>query len=544
MTTEPSNSTATDDPHYVIGVDVGTGSARAGIFELTGRMVSSAKHDITLFRASGSIVEQSSAEIWSAVCDAVKGALSQAEVPPDRIAGIGFDATCSLVVLGSGGQSLPVGPSEHAERDIIVWMDHRAVTQAQRINATDHEVLKYVGGRISPEMETPKLLWLLENKPEVFAAAWQFFDLTDFLTWRATGDLSRSTCTVTCKWTYLAHERRWDESYFRTVGLGVLADEAFARIGQTVVDPGTPLGAGLTAAAAAALGLQVGTPVATGVIDAHAGGIGTVGADGHAESCLAYVFGTSSCTMTTTRRPVFVPGVWGPYFSAMVPDAWLNEGGQSVAGAAIEHLLSMHPAAPDARRRAHDAGQSLPELLAGLATQAAASLSDAVALVDGLHVVPEFLGNRAPLADPQARAVIAGLGMDDDLESLIALYVAGLCGIGYGLRQIIEAQADAGAPIERVVISGGAGRSDLVRQLLADATGKAVLATRAEEPVMLGAAMLGAVAGRLFDGVQSAMAGMSQISRRHEPAAGTVAACHEARFRAFKQLQAVAREIR
>ena len=544
MTTEPSNSTATDDPHYVIGVDVGTGSARAGIFELTGRMVSSAKHDITLFRASGSIVEQSSAEIWSAVCDAVKGALSQAAVPPDRIAGIGFDATCSLVVLGSGGQSLPVGPSEHAERDIIVWMDHRAVTQAQRINATDHEVLKYVGGRISPEMETPKLLWLLENKPEVFAAAWQFFDLTDFLTWRATGDLSRSTCTVTCKWTYLAHERRWDESYFRTVGLGVLADEAFARIGQNVVDPGTPLGAGLTAAAAAALGLQVGTPVATGVIDAHAGGIGTVGADGHAESCLAYVFGTSSCTMTTTRRPVFVPGVWGPYFSAMVPDAWLNEGGQSVAGAAIEHLLSMHPAAPDARRRAHDAGQSLPELLAGLATQAAANLSDAVALVDGLHVVPEFLGNRAPLADPQARAVIAGLGMDDDLESLIALYVAGLCGIGYGLRQIIEAQADAGAPIERVVISGGAGRSDLVRQLLADATGKAVLATRAEEPVMLGAAMLGAVAGRLFDGVQSAMAGMSQISRRHEPAAGTVAACHEARFRAFKQLQAVAREIR
>ena len=544
MTTEPSNSTATDDPHYVIGVDVGTGSARAGIFELTGRMVSSAKREITLFRASGSIVEQSSAEIWSAVCDAVKGALSQAAVPPERIAGIGFDATCSLVVLGSGGQSLPVGPSEHAERDIIVWMDHRAVTQAQRINATDHEVLKYVGGRISPEMETPKLLWLLENKPEVFAAAWQFFDLTDFLTWRATGDLSRSTCTVTCKWTYLAHERRWDESYFRTVGLGVLADEAFARIGQTVVDPGTPLGAGLTAAAAAALGLQVGTPVATGVIDAHAGGIGTVGADGHAESCLAYVFGTSSCTMTTTRRPVFVPGVWGPYFSAMVPDAWLNEGGQSVAGAAIEHLLSMHPAAPDARRRAHDAGQSLPELLAGLATQAAASLSDAVALVDGLHVVPEFLGNRAPLADPQARAVIAGLGMDDDLESLIALYVAGLCGIGYGLRQIIEAQADAGAPIERVVISGGAGRSDLVRQLLADATGKAVLATRAEEPVMLGAAMLGAVAGRLFDGVQSAMAGMSQISRRHEPAAGTVAACHEARFRAFKQLQAVAREIR
>jgi D-ribulokinase len=529
---------------YVIGVDVGTGSARAGIFELTGRMVASARQDITLFQASGSLVEQSSVEIWNAVCHAVRAAVAQAAVSPDRIAGIGFDATCSLVVLGAGGRSLPVGPSEHAERDIIVWMDQRAVAQAQRINATNHEVLKYVGGRISPEMETPKLLWLLENRPGVFAAAWQFFDLTDFLTWRATGDLSRSTCTVTCKWTYLAHERRWDESYFRTVGLGVLADEAFARIGQAVVDPGTPLGTGLTADAAAALGLRIGTPVAAGLIDAHAGGIGTVGADDQPNACLAYVFGTSSCTMTTTRRPAFVPGVWGPYFSAMVPDAWLNEGGQSVAGAAIEHLLSMHAAAPDARRRAQDAGQSLPEMLAGLATGAAASLSDAVALVDGLHVVPEFLGNRAPFADPQARAVIAGLGMDEDLESLIALYVAGLCGIGYGLRQIIEAQAAAGAPIERVVLSGGAGRSDLVRQLLADTTGKAVLATRAEEPVLLGAAMLGGVAGRLFDGVQSAMASMSRISRRYEPAAGTVAARHEARFRAFSRLQAVAREIR
>src|SRR4051794_16478236 len=315
MTSQDPTAAATDGTRYVIGVDVGTGSARAGLFDATGRMLASAKHDIALFHASGAIVEQSSSDIWSAVCHVVKDALSQAAISPDRIAGIGFDATCSLVVLGAGGRALPVGPSEDAERDIIVWMDHRAVAQAQRINATGHEVLKYVGGRISPEMQTPKLLWLLENKPGVFAAAWQFFDLTDFLTWRATGDLSRSTCTVTCKWTYLAHERRWDESYFRTVGLGVLADESFARIGRAVVDPGRPLGSGLTADAAWALGLRAATPVAAGVIDAHAGGIGTVGADGDPEACLAYVFGTSSCTMTTTLRPVFVPGVWGPYFS-------------------------------------------------------------------------------------------------------------------------------------------------------------------------------------------------------------------------------------
>jgi D-ribulokinase len=544
MTSENPTAGTTGSTRYVIGVDVGTGSARAGIFDVAGRMLASAKRDITLFHASGSIVEQSSGEIWNAVCDSVKDALSQAAVSPDQVAGIGFDATCSLVVLGAGGQPLPVGPSEQAERDIIVWMDHRAVDQAERINATGHEVLKFVGGKISPEMETPKLLWLVENRPEVFEAAWQFFDLTDFLTWRATGDLSRSTCTVTCKWTYLAHERRWDESYFRTIGLGVLADEGFARIGERVVDAGTPLGSGLTATAASELGLRTGTPVATGVIDAHAGGIGTVGADGEPESCLGYVFGTSSCTMTTTRSPVFVPGVWGPYFSAMVPDAWLNEGGQSVAGAAIERLLSMHPAAPDAQRKAEQAGQSLPVMLAALAAQTAHSSSEAVLLANGLHVVPEFLGNRAPFADPHARAVIAGLTMEDDLDSLVALYIAGLCSIGYGLRQIIETQAMAGAPIARVVISGGAGRLDLVRQLLADATGKPLLATQAEDPVLLGSAMLGGVAGGQFDDVRSAMARMSHISETYEPAAGDIAARHEARFRAFTKLQGVAREIR
>ncbi|WP_144148824.1 FGGY-family carbohydrate kinase [Paraburkholderia sp. BCC1884] len=544
MTSDIPRSGATGDPRYVIGVDVGTGSARAGLFDLAGRMVASAKRDITLFHASGSVVEQSSSEIWRAVCDSVKEALAQSGVSPDQVGGIGFDATCSLVVLGEGGRSLPVGPSGEAERDIIVWMDHRALQQAERINATGHEVLKFVGGKISPEMETPKLLWLLENKPEVFASAWQFFDLTDFLTWRCTGDLSRSTCTVTCKWTYLAHERRWDESYFRTVGLGVLADEGFARIGQTVVDGGTPLGNGLTEKAAAELGLRAGTPVATGVIDAHAGGIGTVGAGGEPEKCLAYVFGTSSCTMTTTREPVFVDGVWGPYFSAMVPDAWLNEGGQSVAGAAIERLLAMHPAAPDAQQSAEQEGQSLPSMLAGLAARHSRGLSGAVLLADGLHVVPEFLGNRAPFADPHARAVIAGLGMEDDLDSLVALYIAGICSIGYGLRQIIEVQAAAGAPIERVMISGGAGRLDLVRQLLADATGKPVLATQAEEPVLLGAAMLGGVAGALFDDLRSAMTSMSEISRTYEPATGDIAVLHEARYGAFRKLQDVAREIR
>lgn len=529
---------------YVIGVDVGTGSARAGLFDLEGRMLSVAKRDITLYREAGSIVEQSSSEIWSAVCAIIREAVQTAGVDPEQVVGLGFDATCSLVVLGFGGKPLAVGPSEVAERDIIVWMDHRAVAQAERINAMGHDVLRYVGGRISPEMETPKILWLKENRPATFAAAWQFFDLADFLTWKSTGDLSRSTCTVTCKWTYLAHEARWDQSYFEQIGLSELAQEGFTRIGTDIVEPGTRLGQGLTKEAAEAMGLKPGTAVAAGMIDAHAGGIGTVGIGGKPAENLAYVFGTSSCTMTSTAEPVFVPGVWGPYYSAMVPGMWLNEGGQSAAGAAIDQLLSFHPAAAEATARARAEGKSLPAFMAEQAALKVSNSSQAVELAEGLHVVPEFLGNRAPFADPHARAVIAGLGMERDLDNLIALYVAGLCGIGYGLRQIIETQAKAGASVERVVISGGAGASALVRQILADACGKPVVAPAAEEPVLLGSAILGSVAASVFADVRDAMRELSRSAAEYVPSGQAVADTHDRRYQAFLQLQDVSRTIR
>jgi len=526
-----------------MGIDVGTGSARAGVFDASGTLLGTDKTDITVHHEAGAIVEQSSNEIWRAVCAASRGAIAASGVDPAAIVGVGFDATCSLVVLGEGGAPLPVGPSEDPERNIIVWMDHRALDQADRINAMGHRVLDYVGGRISPEMETPKLLWLKENRPAIFEKAWQFFDLTDFLTWRASGSLARSVCTVTCKWTYMAHEAAWDPSYFRKIGLAALADEGFSRIGTEVVDPGTALGDGLRADAAADLGLTPGTKVAAGLIDAHAGGIGTVGArdGGRPQDNLAYVFGTSSCTMTTTRDPVFVPGVWGPYYSAMVPGAWLNEGGQSAAGAAIEQLLQFHPAAAEARAAATAAGTSLPAWLAARAIDLAGPGGAVAQLADGLHVVPEFLGNRAPHADPHTRAVVAGLGMDANTESLVSLYIAGLCGLGYGLRQIIEAQARSGAPIQTIVISGGAGRSDLVRQLLADATGVPLAAPSTEEPVLLGAAILGAVAAGAFEDMPGAMAEMSSNAAVYQPSE-RAAAYHARRFALFEKFQALARE--
>ena len=159
---------------HFLGIDVGTGSARAGVFDASGNMLGSAKRDIQVWREAGDVVEQSSEDIWQAVCDCVRRAIGEAGLAPASVAGIGFDATCSLVVLGKGGAPLTVSPSGNPERNIIVWMDHRAMDQARRINQSGEKVLDYVGGTISPEMETPKLLWLSETMPATFDGAWQF----------------------------------------------------------------------------------------------------------------------------------------------------------------------------------------------------------------------------------------------------------------------------------------------------------------------------------------------------------------------------------
>jgi D-ribulokinase len=532
---------------HFIGIDVGTGSARAGIFDPSGRMVATAKRDIALYRDGPDIAEQSSEDIWQAVCASVREAMAHAGLVPEAIAGIGFDATCSLVVLGQGGTPLPVGSHGDTSRDIIVWMDHRAVDQAERINATRHPVLAYVGGTISPEMETPKLLWLKEKLPATYEAAWQFFDLPDFLTWRASGSLARSTCTVTCKWTYLAHEGRWDAGYFHGIGLADLADEGFARIGTEIVPGGTALGQGLTEKAAAELELKPGTPVAAGLIDAHAGGVGSVGVrspHGSALTRMAYVFGTSACTMASSQEPIFIPGVWGPYFAAMAPGVWLSEGGQSGAGAAIEQLIAFHPATPEAQRNAEAEGLSLLDWLAAQVLQYVDGPSEAARLAGELIVVPDFLGNRSPHADPQARAVISGLGMERDLDNLVAVYVAGLTGIGYGLRQIIEVSRTRGAVIEAIVLSGGAGRHSLIRQLLADCSDLPLLAPDEVDPVLLGSAMLAATAANAFPDLSKAMTGMAPGAAVFTPAGGAITELHTRRLAAFEALQAAARQAR
>jgi D-ribulokinase len=528
-----------------IGVDVGTLSARAGVFDPIGRLIASARRPIAIWREPGEIVEQSSDDIWRAATSAVREAVEASGLPPEAIAGMGFDATCSLVALDRDARPLSVSPAGAPERDVIVWMDHRAAADADRINAGGHEALRYVGGRISPEMHAPKLAWLARRKPEMIAKAGHVFDLTDFLSFRATGSLTRSACTATCKFGYLAHEKCWPDEFFDSVGLGFLKDNDYALIGAYPAPPGAPLGQGLTAEAAAAMALRQGTPVGAGLIDAHAGAAGTLGARAEGRQAdprrrLALILGTSSSCMALSDEPRFVDGVWGPHFAALTSDQWLVDGGQSAFGAAIDHLLRLHPAFAALSARAG------PHALAALEKDIVAragGLSPAALIAEGLHVLPDFIGSRSPLADPGARGGVLGMDLREDAASLQELHVAGLCGLAYGLADIVGKLERAGYEFDAIVVSGGAAQSPLVRQIIADVCGKTVEAPETAEPVLLGSAMIGAVAAGTQTLV-SAMGSMSTIALRTAPAGGAIAAFHARKRRAHEILRQAEREVR
>jgi FGGY-family pentulose kinase len=533
-----------------LGVDVGTGSVRAALFDEHGKRRGLGTEPIVIFRPEEDFVEQSSDDIFCAAGKAIRQALAQAGAPATSVHGIGFDATCSLVALDAQDRPVSLSPTGRDEQNVIVWMDHRAIREAEAVNATGHEVLRYVGGVISPEMEIPKLLWLKRHLRHSYDRVARFLDLPDFLVYRATGQDVRSHCTTVCKWTYLGHENEgegsWSESFFEKIGLEDLLASGAQKIGARVRPLGEHAGT-LTASAAAELGLVAGIPVGIAIIDAHAGGLGLLGAGLSVDELSAEVLerrvaligGTSSCHMAVSRAPRFVPGVWGPYFSAMLPGLWLTEGGQSATGALIDHTIRSDAHFAELEREAAAGSTTVYELL-NRRLDALAEKLDAgsfpALLTEGLHVLPDHHGNRSPRADPTLRGMVSGLKLSSSVDALALLYLATIQGIGYGTRHIIETMNASGYRIETIVACGGDTKNAVFLREHADATGCRVLLPEEPEAVLLGSAILGAVAAGRYDGVPRAMSAMTRPARILDPGGGAIRRFHDAKYDVFRQL--------
>ncbi len=491
---------------HLCAVDVGTGSARAGIFDRAGRQLGRAERPIAMNRSTAGQAEHDSEDIWTAVCACVRAAREAAGIAPGDIVGISFDATCSTVFRGRNGEQVSVSNDGDDRWDTIVWLDHRALAEADECTATRHEVLNYVGGVMSPEMATPKLMWVKRHLPASWARTGRLFDLADFLTHKASGSLARSQCTLTAKWTYLAHEREaWRHDFFSAVGLADIFEHGALPGRASPV--GSDLGP-LTQEAAGALGLTTRCRVGAGLIDAFAGALGVIGGRPGIERHLALIAGTSSCLMAMSVEPRAFPGVWGPYFGAALPDLWLSEGGQSATGALLDHVIRWHGAGgePDAAMHGRITARIM-ELRA----------AEGIDLAGRLHVLPDFHGNRSPLADPHALGVISGLTLDASFDSLCRLYWRTAVAIALGIRHVLDALNANGYVIDTLHVTGGHTRNPLLMELYPDATGCTVVEPVGSDAVLLGTAMAAAAAAGLYPTLTEACSAMRQEGRARQP---------------------------
>lgn len=493
----------------VVAVDVGTTSARAGVFTAEGDLRAKASQPILMRRDGDAFAEHDSEDIWRATCHAVKAAMREAGARPEDVAGLGFDATCSLVLRDRQGEALPLSITDDGRFDTIVWLDHRAVDEAEALNGTGHPVLDFCGGSVSPEMQIPKLMWLKRHRPDLWQAMGHAFDLADFMTWRATGSAARSRSTLTAKWNYLAHEDSgWRQDFLAAAGL----DDLLQRAGlpMATLPVGAHLGR-LTQKASVDLGLTEECVVSPGIIDAYAGALGALGAaagEAGVSGDLALIGGTSGCVVALSPEPIVARSLWGPFSGALLPDVWLVEGSQSAAGALLDHVVRMHAAG----------GEPLPALHQRIIERIGILRKDApYRLGEGLNILPDFHGNRAPLADPRATGTISGLTLDTSFDGLCRLYWRACVALALGIRQILETMRANGYPIRTLHAAGGHVLNPLLVELYADATGLPVRLPAARDAVLLGTAIAAATGAALHPDLLTAAKAMDQGGVRLSP---------------------------
>ncbi|MEK1890392.1 MAG: FGGY-family carbohydrate kinase [Phyllobacterium sp.] len=514
---------------HLLAIDVGTLSARAGIFDSEGALEATASATFALMKPLEHHAIYRMDDIWSAVCSAVNQCLAQLPDAASTIAGMAFDATSSIYIDAEGEPPLDGGG------DVICWMDHRGQFEALEVDATGHRFLNHVGGSLSPETNLPKLLWLKRKRPDVWARIKSARDLCDELARRATGTDRHSVCGLACKWPYLPNEKSpWCVDLLDQLGiselttLGKLADKP-GRVGE--------IHGRVSEKAALKLGIPAGVPVAIGLIDAEAGALGVLGRNyvDRMNKLLPMIGGTSTCYMPFAKEERFVPGVWGPFKDAVFAGYWMHEAGQSLSGTALDAVLEHHPASPGAPSSAlhHQTATRILELLDEEGSRFAATR----------HIVPDWLGNRAPLGDGRVRALLTGVGTETSERAFLETYYATARALALQARHIIDhLNAHGSYAIDSVALAGGHVHNPLLVRLYRDGLGAKLIVSDAKEPVLLGTAMVAGVSAGIYPDLFAALDIMAPRQEMLEPDQSWQLV-HDAAYRIYLNLFNIRNEV-
>lgn len=488
---------------YVIGVDFGTLSGRALVVRVRdGAELGTAVHEYrrgvieTALPEGGPALPpdwalQDPDDYRDVLRHAVPAALAEAGVDPSRVVGVGIDFTaCTVLPTLADGTPLCEIPDlrDRPHAWVKLWKHHAAQPHADRINALAAERgepwLGRYGGKISAEWQFAKGLQILQEDPEVYRRSERFIEAADWIVWQLCGAETRNVCTAGYKGV------RQDGRYPSADYLAAL-DPGFAGFVTKLDGPLLALGAragSLSARAAAWTGLPEGIAVAAGNVDAH---VTAAAAQALRPGRLVAIMGTSTCHVLNGTHPAEVPGMCGVVDGGISPGAWGFEAGQSGVGDIFGWFV----------RHAAPAGFDSHEQL----TEAAAAQPVGA---HGLVALDWWNGNRSLLVNHDLSGMVVGLTLATRPPDV---YRALLEATAYGTRMIVEAFAQAGVPVDDLVVAGGLTSNRLLMQIYADVMNRPLSIIGSAQGPALGSAIHAAVAAGAYPTIHEASAAMGRI---------------------------------
>jgi L-ribulokinase len=504
---------------YAIGVDYGTESGRAVLVHVqTGEEVATAVHPY----ADGVIDEhlpgngrplphdfalQNPQDYIEVLKTAVPQVLRESGVSADDVIGIGTDFTaCTMLPVKADGTPLCFLPEWQSNPYawVKLWKHHAAQPQANQLNETARQMgeewLKWYGGKISSEWLIPKIWETAEKAPEVYAAADKFVEAADWIVWQMTGQEKRNACTAGYKAIWNKQKGYPRNNFFAALH-PALENVVEDKLSREIYPLGQKAG-GLTAEMARLTGLNVGTAVPIGNVDAHVSAPATAVTQ---PGQMVMIMGTSTCHILIGDQERVVEGMCGVVEDGVVPGLFGYEAGQSCVGDHFAWFVDNGvPLAyyEEAQTRGLTVHQLLEE-------KAAAQKPGA----HGLVALDWWNGNRSILVDVDLTGLIIGMTLATKPEDI---YRALIEATAYGTRIIIESFERSGVPVTELVAAGGLpGRNKLLMQIYADVTGRTIKVAGTEQAGAFGSAMFAAVAAGAaaggYDSIVEAAAHMARL---------------------------------
>lgn len=492
-------------PTHLLGIDVGTTGSKAILIAADGSVRASATTEYPMYTPRPLWAEQDPADWWEATIASIQQVLAEGGVEADDVAGVGLTGQMhGLVLLDAQGEVL---------RRCIMWNDQRTAEQCAAITEQvgAKKVIQLTGNPVLPGFTAPKILWVRQHEPEIYAQVAKVLLPKDYVRYRLTGEFFSEVSGASGTSLFDVGRRRWCEEMLEALEL--------PRAWLPEVTESPVASANVSAAAAHATGLPAGTPVAGGGGDQAAQAVGTGIV---AEGIISATLGTSGVVFAASDTYRVEPQGRLHAFCHAVPGMWHLMG--VMLSAAGSFRWYRDTLGGEERARAEQSGQDAYDLLTEAAAQAPPGC-------EGLIFLPYLSGERTPHPDPNARGVFFGLTLRHDKAHLTRSVLEG---VSYGLRDSLELMRGLGLSVEQVRASGGGARSPLWRQILADVFASQIATVNVTEGAAYGAALLAGVGASVYEDVPQACGTAIRITDEVDPGpAAKIYADYYPRYRAL-----------